>query len=296
MPTALLREGASSKREEGTTTPSLFDGENARKAGQPRRALGVEPARVAGHPQRTSNKCSGGTGARLRAGRNARGCGVGDHAPVSNRFLVNFVALRLCFSWPAMFWRCSTSTTRFLPNGDSDEQAGRGLPAFARQARPRHVQHRTQGLGRAIGGARPGESEYAVEFYLSTLKPFTARRVKLHPTFMRERILPSIPAAARSHRQASQAGPFQCPDHGDQPLRSPIARELGFENHIAAEPEMKQQGRYTGRILGTTCTRRQGRAIAGSGWPNATYALRLPRELVLQPCDSQNDLPAAAFV
>ncbi|HQR10633.1 MAG TPA: HAD family hydrolase [Casimicrobiaceae bacterium] len=151
-------------------------------------------------------------------------------------------------------------------------------------------------LGQRYRRGEAGEIEY-VEFYLSTLAPFTAEELELlHREFMQERILPSIPAAARAliakHRRL---GHFMIMTTATSRfLSGPIAHELGFENHIATEPEMKQ-GRYTGRTVGTP-NMREGKVERLLVWL-AQRDLRLSdfRESWFYS-DSQNDLPLLSHV
>jgi HAD superfamily hydrolase (TIGR01490 family) len=151
-------------------------------------------------------------------------------------------------------------------------------------------------LGQRYRRGEASEIEY-VEFYLSTLKPFTSAELEeLHRRFMRERILPSIPVAARDliakHRRLGHFNVLTTAT--SRFLTGPIARELGFENHIATEPEMKQ-GRYTGRILGTP-NMREGKVERLLVWL-AERDMRLSdfRESWFYS-DSQNDLPLLSHV
>jgi HAD superfamily hydrolase (TIGR01490 family) len=135
------------------------------------------------------------------------------------------------------------------------------------------------------------------EFYLSTLKPFTTDELDaMHPTFMRERILPAIAPAARNliakHRKL---GHFMILTTATSRfLTAPIARELGFEHHIATESEMKQ-GRYTGRVLGVP-NMREGKVERLLEWlSERNMKLSDFRESWFYS-DSQNDLPLLSHV
>jgi HAD superfamily hydrolase (TIGR01490 family) len=135
------------------------------------------------------------------------------------------------------------------------------------------------------------------EFYLSTLMPFTTDELgTLHEAFMRERILPAIPSAARAliakHRKL---GHFMVLTTATSRfLSGPIATELGFEHHIATEPEMKE-GRFTGRVKGTP-NMREGKVERLLTWL-AERRLKLSdfRESWFYS-DSQNDLPLMSHV
>jgi HAD superfamily hydrolase (TIGR01490 family) len=135
------------------------------------------------------------------------------------------------------------------------------------------------------------------EFYLSTLKPFTAQELdELHPTFMREKILPSIAPAARSliakHRGLDHF--MILTTATSRFLTAPIARELGFEHHIATEPEVKL-GRYTGRVKGVP-NMQEGKVERLLAWL-AERSMKLSgfRESWFYS-DSQNDLPLLSHV
>ena len=135
------------------------------------------------------------------------------------------------------------------------------------------------------------------EFYLSTLKPFTTAELdELHRTFMRERILPSIAVAARNliakHRKL---GHFMILTTATSRfLTAPIAKELGFEHHIATEPEFKQ-GRYTGRVKGVP-NMREGKVERLLSWlSERNLKLSDFRETWFYS-DSQNDLPLMSHV
>jgi HAD superfamily hydrolase (TIGR01490 family) len=181
-----------------------------------------------------------------------------------------------------------------LPN-DSDEQWVEFLLSRGKLERATFETASLE-LGQRYRRGEAGEIEY-VEFYLSTLKPFTAAELdELHRMFMRERILPSIPTAARDlvakHRKLGHF--IVLTTATSRFLTGPIALALGFENHIATEPEIKQ-GRYTGRILGTP-NMREGKVERLRVWL-AERDMRLSdfRESWFYS-DSQNDLPLLSHV
>ncbi|MFO1306645.1 MAG: HAD family hydrolase [Burkholderiales bacterium] len=135
------------------------------------------------------------------------------------------------------------------------------------------------------------------EFYLSTLTRFTGEELAdLHAAFMRERILPSIPQAARDliakHQRLGHL--LVMSTATSRFLTEPVARELGFEHHIATEPEMRE-GRFTGRVLGTP-NMREGKVERLLEWL-ARDGLKLSdfRESWFYS-DSQNDLPLLSHV
>jgi HAD superfamily hydrolase (TIGR01490 family) len=135
------------------------------------------------------------------------------------------------------------------------------------------------------------------EFYLTTLMPFGAEElVALHAGFMRERVLPAIPAAARSLVAKHQRlGHLLVLTTGTSRFVSePVARALGFEHHIATDAEVKE-GRYTGRVAGTP-NMREGKVERLLEWL-AERDMRLSdfRESWFYS-DSQNDLPLLSHV
>jgi phosphoserine phosphatase len=72
-------------------------------------------------------------------------------------------------------------------------------------------------------------------------------------------------------------------------LSAPLAHELGFEHHIATEPEMRD-GRFTGRVCGTP-NMQEGKVERLLDWL-ATRDLRLSDfRASWFYSDSQNDLP-----
>lgn len=144
-----------------------------------------------------------------------------------------------------------------------------------------------------------GEAEALefTEFYLSTLVPFDSLELAtLHEQFMAERIVPAIPDAARAliakHRHLGHL--LVLTTATSRFLSAPVARELGFEHHIATEPEMKD-GRYTGRVVGTP-NMREGKIERLLEWL-AARGLNLSdfRESWFYS-DSNNDLPLLSHV
>ena len=113
---------------------------------------------------------------------------------------------------------------------------------------------------------------------------------------MAARIVPAIPDAARAliakHRHLGHL--LVLTTATSRFLSAPVARELGFEHHIATEPEMKN-GRYTGRVAGTP-NMREGKIERLLEWL-AERGLNLSdfRESWFYS-DSNNDLPLLSHV
>ncbi len=90
------------------------------------------------------------------------------------------------------------------------------------------------------------------EFYLSTLASTPMASLQAwRADYLRERILPAIPATARDlvtmHR--SKGDLCVLTTATNRFLSEPIARELGFEHLIATEPETRD-GAFTGKVDG----------------------------------------------
>jgi HAD superfamily hydrolase (TIGR01490 family) len=141
---------------------------------------------------------------------------------------------------------------------------------------------------------RAGEAtsvEFA-HFYLSTLAGRDSDLLAgWNAAYVERKIRPAIPASAREllarHRAedhlivlTSATGRF---------IVAPIARELGLENFIVTEPEMKD-GRYTGRVVGTP-NMREGKVTRLEAWLSERgLALERFRQSWFYS-DSVNDLP-----
>lgn len=129
------------------------------------------------------------------------------------------------------------------------------------------------------------------EFYLSTLAGRTrAALLALRAQFMRECIVPRIPAAARalvaSHRDAGDL--LVLSTATNRFLVELTAPELGFEHLIATEPELAD-GVFTGRTEGTL-NMREGKPVRLRDW---LAALGLGPDLLAAATaysDSVNDL------
>jgi HAD superfamily hydrolase (TIGR01490 family) len=129
-------------------------------------------------------------------------------------------------------------------------------------------------------------------FYLSTLVGRdTAMLAQWHATYLQRKIRPAISTAARallaSHRDAGHL--LILTTATSRFITAAIARELGFENLIATEPEIKD-GAYTGRVAGTPNIR-EGKVTRLETWL-AERALSLGsfKESWFYS-DSVNDLP-----
>jgi HAD superfamily hydrolase (TIGR01490 family) len=105
------------------------------------------------------------------------------------------------------------------------------------------------------------------EFYLSTLKLHPLSRLEAwRDDFVRTKIVPAIPAAARKlvarHRASGDLSILTTA--ASRFLAGPISREFGFEHLIATEAEM-HGGRYTGKVAGTP-NMREGKVARLDAW------------------------------
>ena len=123
------------------------------------------------------------------------------------------------------------------------------------------------------------------EFYVSTLAPHALPQLETwRGEYLQQKIMPMIPIAARElvDKHRSSGDLMVLTTAASRFLTDPIARELGFENLIASEPEMRD-GRFTGRVAGTP-NMREGKIARLEAWlaERERYARALSPELVLQ--------------
>jgi len=135
------------------------------------------------------------------------------------------------------------------------------------------------------------------EFYLSTLAPHEpARLAAWRARYLAQRIFPAISATARAlvakHRDDGHL--VVLTTAASRFLAAPIAAELGIENLISTEPEMKE-GRYTGKVDGMP-NMREGKTSRLDAWLAARGAsLGSFRESWFYS-DSRNDVPLLSRV
>ena len=137
-----------------------------------------------------------------------------------------------------------------------------------------------------------------LQFAFDTLASFTkAQREAWHQQFMHEVIEPAITPAARALVQKHQ-------DNGDLTMiitatnrfvTAPIAQAFGVANLIAAEPELTDDGEFTGKHLGTP--------PFGAGKVSNLATWLAARNMALSDfgasyfySDSQNDIPLLSIV
>ncbi|HEV2040038.1 MAG TPA: HAD family hydrolase [Casimicrobiaceae bacterium] len=135
------------------------------------------------------------------------------------------------------------------------------------------------------------------EFYVSTLAPHALPQLEnWRGEYLQQKIMPMIPIAARElvDKHRSSGDLMVLTTAASRFLTAPIAGELGFENLIASEPEMRD-GRFTGRVAGTP-NMREGKIARLEAWlaeRNDTLA-RFRQSWFYS--DSRNDIPLLSRV
>lgn len=140
-------------------------------------------------------------------------------------------------------------------------------------------------------------AEY-LEFALTTLAQFSRQQLDdWHLTYMREVIEPAILPAARALVKTHQ-------DAGDlvaivtatnRFVTAPIAHALNVEHLIAAEPEFKDDGSLTGKLVGIP-TSGPGKIAHTNAWLAARGLSLKDFERSYFYSDSQNDIPLLSIV
>ena len=131
-----------------------------------------------------------------------------------------------------------------------------------------------------------------LEFQLSPLARHSMEQLQAwHAEFMRERVLPMIMPAARALVARHTAAGDLCAviTATNAFVTAPITRELGVGHLIATQPEV-EEGRYTGRWLGTPCFQ-HGKITCLDQWLAAQGRTLAGFEQSWFYSDSRNDLP-----
>lgn len=107
-----------------------------------------------------------------------------------------------------------------------------------------------------------------LEFSLGTMAQFSRKELDAwHQQFMdeviRPAILPSVLDLLRRHQDAEDL--MAIITATNRFVTEPIARELGVEHLIAAEPEFTPEGEFTGKLLGVP-TSGEGKVIHTQQW------------------------------
>ncbi len=137
-----------------------------------------------------------------------------------------------------------------------------------------------------------------LEFSLGTLAAFDpVRLAAMQQQFMDEVILPAIRPAARALlQQHLDAGDLVCiVTATNHFVTAPIAQAFGVEHLIAAMPEKTEDGRLTGRLLGTP-TQGEGKIVHTRAWLEKMGKTLESFDTVYFYSDSHNDLPLLSIV
>jgi HAD superfamily hydrolase (TIGR01490 family) len=135
------------------------------------------------------------------------------------------------------------------------------------------------------------------EFYLSTLAGRPLAVVEpWRSDYLLQKIMPMISTAARElvSRHRAEGDLVVLTTAASRFLTAPIAREFGFENLIATEPQMVD-GVFTGKVDGTP-NMREGKIARLEEWLSARNAslARFRRSWFYS--DSRNDIPLLSRV
>ena len=137
-----------------------------------------------------------------------------------------------------------------------------------------------------------------LEFALGTLAAFPrARLEEMQAQYMAEVIAPALRPSARALVQKHlEAGDLvaivTATNHF---VTAPIAKAFGVEHLIAAMPEVAEDGRITGRLLGTP-TQGPGKIVHTKAWLEKMGKTLDHFEHVYFYSDSHNDLPLMSIV
>jgi HAD superfamily hydrolase (TIGR01490 family) len=135
-----------------------------------------------------------------------------------------------------------------------------------------------------------------LEFALGTLTPFSAAQLKsMHAQFMQEIINPVLLPAAQQLLAQHQDDLVLIITSTNRFVTEPIAKALGVEHLIAAQPEFTPDGRLTGKLVGSP-TYGAGKVEHLDAWlaqKNTTLA-HFERSYFYS--DSHNDLPLLKLV
>lgn len=131
-------------------------------------------------------------------------------------------------------------------------------------------------VDRAVEGARKAEvmrryregsvgAHEFCEFFLSFYVPHEMPTLLAwRERYLRERIVPRIPASARTLLAKHASDLVVIATATNRFLTEPIAAELGARHLVATEPELRE-GRFTGRVAGTPSFR-DGKATRVRAW------------------------------
>jgi HAD superfamily hydrolase (TIGR01490 family) len=135
------------------------------------------------------------------------------------------------------------------------------------------------------------------EFYVSTLAPHALPQLEAwRGEYLQQKIMPMISIAARElvGRHLAAGDLTVLTTAASRFLTEPIAREFGFENLIATEPEMLD-GRFTGKVAGAP-NMREGKIARLEAWlAERDHKFADFRQSWFYS-DSRNDIPLLSLV
>lgn len=174
-----------------------------------------------------------------------------------------------------------------LLDGDSDSLWGRFL---VREGVVDAEEYRREGA-RYMAEYRAGKLDIHefLAFGLRPLKDNTPERLaEWRGRFMRDCVLPRIPAASRAllARHRAQGHMLAIVTATNSFITAPVAEELGVDALIATEPE-QDGARFTGRVTGVPCFR-EGKLHKLDAW---LVERHLEPDETWFYSDSHNDLP-----
>lgn len=137
-----------------------------------------------------------------------------------------------------------------------------------------------------------------LEFALGTLAQFPSHQLDaMHQQFMHEVIHPALLPAARDllRQHQDQQDLIAIITATNRFVTAPIAKALGVEHLIAAEPELDSHGKITGKLLGIP-TSGQGKVTHLHQWlaSQGKQLSDFPQSYFYS--DSQNDIPLLSIV
>jgi len=135
------------------------------------------------------------------------------------------------------------------------------------------------------------------EFYVSTLVPHAMPQLETwRGEYLQQKIMPMISIAARElvgkHLRSGDLTVLTTA--ASRFLTAPIAREFGFENLIATEPQMHDD-RFTGKVAGTP-NMREGKIVRLDAWLAERGHKFADFRQSWFYSDSRNDIPLLSVV
>ncbi len=137
-----------------------------------------------------------------------------------------------------------------------------------------------------------------LEFALGTMAQFPRSQLdQYHAQFMQEVVEPALLPAARTllQQHAEQGDLIAIITATNRYVTAPIAKALGVENLLAAEPDMDANGNLTGKLQGVP-TSGAGKVVHLNAWLAAQGKQLSDFTKSYFYSDSQNDIPLLSIV